>query len=99
VFYDPERLQQDSTLYAITDKGTIARDDWIGSVVTEMDKKAPGKILPSIQVYPYYIDDPFTVEDFRECTDEALKSPSQGVVFFSWPLFEKDPVRMEINSI
>ena len=70
---------------------------WIGSVVTEMDKKAQGKILPSIQVYPYYIDDPFTVEDFGECIDAALKAPSQGVVFFSWPLFEKDPVRMEIR--
>jgi hypothetical protein len=70
---------------------------WIGSVVTDMDKKAPGKILPSIQVYPYYVDDPFTVEDFKECIDAALKAPSRGVVFFSWPLFEKDPERMEIN--
>jgi hypothetical protein len=70
---------------------------WIGSVVTDMDIKAPGKILPSIQVYPYYIDDPFTVEDFKECIYAALKAPSRGVVFFSWPLFEKDSVRMEIK--
>ncbi len=70
---------------------------WIKSVVTGMDKKAKGKILPSIQVYPYYIDDPFTAEDFKECIDAALKAPSQGVVFFSWPLFEKDPVRMDIK--
>lgn len=76
----------------------LRRDaNWIGSVVTEMDKKAPGEILPSIQVYPYYIDDPFTVEDFRDCVNAALQSPSRGVVFFSWPLFEKDPVRMEIR--
>ncbi|MCX6302049.1 MAG: hypothetical protein NTW82_07670 [Bacteroidia bacterium] len=76
----------------------LRRDaSWIGSVVTGMDKKAPGKILPSIQVYPYYVDDPYTVEDFKECIDEALKAPSRGVVFFSWPLFEKDPERMEIN--
>jgi hypothetical protein len=27
---------------------------------------------------------------------EALKPPSRGVVFFSWPLFEKDPARMEV---
>jgi hypothetical protein len=75
----------------------VRRDaDWIGSVVRDMDKNAPGMILPSIQVYPYYIDDPFTVEDFRECTTVALKSPSRGVVFFSWPLFEKDPERMEV---
>ncbi len=70
---------------------------WIGSVVSDMDKKAPGKIVPSIQVFPYYIDDPFSVEDFRDCVDAALKTPSKGVVFFSWPLFEKDPERMEIS--
>jgi hypothetical protein len=70
---------------------------WIGSVVAEMDGKAPGKILPSIQVYPYYIDDPYSVEDFRECVDVALQEPSRGIVFFSWPLFERDSVRMEFR--
>jgi hypothetical protein len=76
----------------------LKRDaDWIESVVTEMDRKAPGKILPSIQVYPYYIDDSFTVEDFRRCVEAALRTPSQGVVFFSWPLFEKDPERMNLK--
>ncbi len=29
VFYDPELLKHDSTLYAVTDKGTIAKDDWV----------------------------------------------------------------------
>jgi hypothetical protein len=76
----------------------VRRDaGWIESVVKDMDKKAPGKILPSIQVYPYYIDDPFTVGDFKECISAAMKPPSRGVVFFSWPLFEKDSVRMEIR--
>jgi hypothetical protein len=70
---------------------------WIASVISEMDKEAKGKILPSIQVYPYYINDPFTVDDFRKCVDAALQPPSQGVVFFSWPLFEKDKERMKIN--
>jgi hypothetical protein len=70
---------------------------WITSVVAEMDSKAPGKILPSIQVYPYYIDGSFTVEDFRRCVEAALRAPSQGVVFFSWPLFEKDPERMNLK--
>ncbi|MDP4224459.1 MAG: hypothetical protein Q8868_14220 [Bacteroidota bacterium] len=69
---------------------------WIASVVNEMDKKAVGKILPSIQVYPYYIDDPFTVKDFRNCLESALQAPSLGVVFFSWPLFEKDTARMKV---
>lgn len=77
----------------------VRRDaEWIESVVTNMDKKARGKILPSIQVYQYYIDEPFTAGDFKKCISAALKAPSQGVVFFSWPLFEKDSVRMDIKD-
>lgn len=75
----------------------LRRDDaWIESVVHEADGKAPGRILPSIQVYPAYIDNPFTIEDFRRCVSAAVKNPSRGVIFFSWPLFEKDKARMEI---
>jgi len=78
----------------------LRRDaDWIASVVAEMDMKAPGKVLPSIQVYPYYINDPLTVEDFRKCVGRALNGSSRGVVFFSWPLFEKDPARMKIRNL
>jgi hypothetical protein len=69
---------------------------WIADVVIAMDKHAPGMILPSIQVYPVYIDLPFTPDDFKQCLKEALKPPSRGVVFFSWSLFEKDSLRMEI---
>lgn len=68
---------------------------WISSVVAEMDTKAHGKILPSIQVGAEYIEDPFSAEDFGQCIDEALKGPSKGVVFFSWPLFERDSARMK----
>lgn len=71
---------------------------WISEVVSDMDKRAKGKVLPSIQVYPYYIDKTFTADDFKQCIKEALKSPSRGVVFFSWPLFEKDSLRMEVVS-
>jgi hypothetical protein len=74
----------------------LKRDpEWISDVVTEMDNRCQGKILPSIQVYPEYIDRKFTTEDFRDCLNEALKPPSLGVVFFSWPLFEKDSSRIE----
>ena len=77
----------------------VRRDaGWIESVVAEMDKKTPGKILPSIQVNSAYINDTFTKEDFIKCITAALKAPSQGVLFFSWPLFEKDPERTEIRN-
>jgi hypothetical protein len=69
---------------------------WIKSVISEMNRKAPRKVLPSIQVYSDYIDYPFTAEDFGKCLDAALKPPSLGVIFFSWPLFEKDPARIDI---
>jgi hypothetical protein len=69
---------------------------WISDVVADMNKRARGMILPSIQVYPYYIDRTFTSKDFKRCVEEALKPPSRGVVFFSWPLFEKDSLRMEV---
>ncbi len=69
---------------------------WISSVVEDMDKREPGKVLPSIQVYPYYIDDAFTAEDFRQCIDSALQEPSRGVVFWSWPLLEKEKRRVEV---
>jgi len=75
----------------------LKRDaDWIADVVSEMDLSAPGKVLPSIQVHQAYIDDPFSDDEFRQCVGSALKAPSQGVVFFSWPLFERDPARMNI---
>jgi len=69
---------------------------WIAAVVVDMDKRSPDMVLPSIQVYPYYIDQRFTTEDFKRCVREALKPPSRGVVFFSWPLFERDSLRMEV---
>jgi hypothetical protein len=71
---------------------------WIESVVKEMNSKAPGKILTSIQVYSEYPDDSFSIEDFSRCVDASLKAPSQGIVFFSWPLFEKDMERLETLS-
>lgn len=72
--------------------------EWISDVVKDMDLKVKGMVIPSIQVYPYYIERKFTPADFRSCMEEALKPPSQGVIFFSWPLFEKDSSRMQIVS-
>lgn len=77
----------------------LKRDaSWISEVVTDFVDRAPGKILPSIQVYPYYINSSFNTNDFKQCLVEALKKPSCGVVFFSWPLFVMDSSRMEVVS-
>jgi hypothetical protein len=69
---------------------------WISAVVKDMDTHATGMVLPSIQVYPYYIDRIFNTAEFKLCLGEALNPPSCGVVFFSWPLFEKDSSRMKV---
>ena len=69
---------------------------WIADVIEDMDRRCKDKVLPSIQVFPEYIDDTFTPDNFRECIEAAIKHPSLGVVFFSWPLFEKDSERMGI---
>ncbi|MDD8015725.1 MAG: hypothetical protein PHX45_08530 [Acidobacteriota bacterium] len=62
---------------------------WVHSVVEDADVCARGRILPSIQVDKAYIDAELTVSDFKEALIEALKPPSRGVVFWSWPALEK----------
>ena len=69
---------------------------WISDVVRDMDVKAKNMVVPSIQVYPYYIERKMDTDEFRKCLEEALKTPSKGVIFFSWPLFEKDSSRMDV---
>lgn len=69
---------------------------WISDVVRDMDRRCPGKVLPSIQVYPAYIDREFSRDEFGDCIRESLRPPSLGVVFFSWPLFRKDPERIGV---
>ena len=67
---------------------------WINDVIKDMDAKAPGKILPSIQVFPYYIDDPFPPDSLIACLDKSLEYPSRGVIFWSWPLLRQDTTRL-----
>lgn len=73
----------------------LKRDpEWISSVVRDMDGKAKGQVLPSIQVYNY--DEHFTEESFKNSIIESLSSPSLGVVFWSWPLIEAEPSKIEL---
>ena len=71
---------------------------WISSVVKDMDHKAPGKVIPSIQVYPYYINYPFPIDSLEKCISASLKMPSNGVIFWSWPLLIKDQKREDMVS-
>ncbi len=69
---------------------------WIHSVVQDIGCQSVRPILPSIQVDTAYITAPFSVDEFQECCREALKPPSQGIVFWSWDAIEKNPEKMKI---
>ncbi len=71
---------------------------WIHSVVMDIHVEADCKILPSIQVKEAYLKDRLTVEEFRASLTEALKPPSQGVVFWSWEALSSEPEKKDIIS-
>jgi hypothetical protein len=68
---------------------------WVHSVVQDVHDRSRGLVLPSIQVDKAYIEDPYTLAQFKEAMMEALKSPSVGVVFWSWDALNKAPDRKE----
>ena len=69
---------------------------WVHSVVEDMHRQAGGTILPSIQVTEAYLEDSLTVAVFRETLLEALRPPSQGVVFWSWEALAQDPEKQAV---
>jgi len=68
---------------------------WVHSVAQEVYDRTHGRVLPSIQVDKAYIEDPYTLAQFKEAVMEALKPPSLGVVFWSWDALNKAPDRKE----
>jgi hypothetical protein len=68
---------------------------WVHSVAQEVYDRTHGRVLPSIQVDKAYIEDPYTLAQFKEAVTEALKPPSLGVVFWSWDALNKAPDRKE----
>lgn len=69
---------------------------WVASVVQDLDEKAPGKILPSIQVRQEYRKDQISDSAFESYLQNALKAPSQGVIFWSWEHLEQEPGKKTI---
>ena len=69
---------------------------WVASVVENLDKQAPGMILPSIQVRQEYRTDQVSDKVFESYLQDALKAPSQGVIFWSWEHLEKEPGKKKI---
>jgi hypothetical protein len=64
---------------------------WNHSVVEDMNLQANDRILPSIQVREEYRKENITDKDFESYLINALRSPSRGVIFWSWEHLEKEP--------
>jgi hypothetical protein len=69
---------------------------WISSVVNDMHNRTQSKIIPSIQVKEAYLTEIFSVSEFEGAVREALKAPSEGVVFWSWDALEKDRKKKDV---
>ena len=69
--------------------------EWVHSVTQDAFDRTGGRVLPSIQVDKAYIEDAYTLEEFKKALAEALKPPSAGVVFWSWDALNKSPERTE----
>jgi hypothetical protein len=69
---------------------------WVGRVTRDLAARVTVPVLPSIEVKESYRREPLTAEFFAAALDQALASPSAGVVFWSWPPLSQDPAKQEI---
>ncbi|MFX0171199.1 MAG: hypothetical protein ACFE9L_04710 [Candidatus Hodarchaeota archaeon] len=49
-----------------------------------MYEQTKQKIIPSIQVEKCYLTTEISIKEFSEMITEAVKDPSNGVIFWSW---------------
>ena len=57
---------------------------WIHTIVEDVYMQTVNQVIPSIQVDKAYLDTELDLAEFEQSVSEALKPPSQGVVFWSW---------------
>jgi hypothetical protein len=69
--------------------------EWVHAVTQDAFDRTRGRVLPSIQVDKAYIEDPYTLDEFKQAIAEALKPPSAGVVFWSWDALTRSRERTE----
>jgi hypothetical protein len=84
VFYDKHALRRKPELFAITNLGKRAELEWVRFV------------CPSIQVKEHYLSDRFSVDEFSRSHIEALRSPSDGVSYWSWEALEIEPEKKKV---
>jgi uncharacterized lipoprotein YddW (UPF0748 family) len=69
---------------------------WIHSMVRDVYSQGGAKVIPSIQVDKAYLEQELSAEEFEQSLLEALKPPSNGVVFWSWERVATDSEKKEI---
>jgi hypothetical protein len=76
---------------------------WIASVTQSValarvvDRARPlPLVLPSIQVSEWYRSEPVSVDTFRAELEAALRPPSDGVFFWSWPALANSPQKQAV---
>ncbi|NQT27388.1 hypothetical protein HQ585_18690 [candidate division KSB1 bacterium] len=72
---------------------------WIHSVVQDIANQTECRIVPSIQVNKAYLNEPVTLEEFKQSVIEALKPPSSGVIFWSWEQLKANPEKLQILKL
>jgi len=72
------------------------KPEWIHDVTTDFFEQTNNNILPSIQVSKAYLPENITVEDFKESIEQALKTPSIGMVFWNWDAIDNSPDKKNI---
>jgi hypothetical protein len=75
----------------------IQSPEWVHEVVNDIAFQAPDeRILPSIQVSKAYLETSISETEFRDALIEALRPPSDGVIFWSWEALEESPEKLKV---
>ncbi len=93
----PELSKISDYLSPMTYAHMVKRDpEWIHSIVEDFYLQSGGKVLPSIQVSKAYLENELGLKEFELSLKEALKPPSEGVVFWSWERLVQDPGKLKV---
>jgi hypothetical protein len=75
----------------------VRRDPaWVHDVVADIAARTGAKVLASTQVSEAYVEQPLAPDEFRAATEQALKAPSIGDVFWSWEALAKSPEKRAV---
>lgn len=81
VFYDPEALKSDSSLYAVTAKGGKAKDDWVAFVCPSRESFRNKKIDEAADIVRTLKPDGLSIDFIREFVFWEMIYPDRAAYF------------------